>query len=78
MKNFILELKDMCSASNTESRGFYIMVVAVLVLLLVSVISGLVATAIYAGAGNFQMLPLIVSIVSLVVFIGLVLWLHKS
>ena len=78
MREFISELMYMCSPSNTKSRGTYIMIAIILILLPIAAISGIVATIIYAVAGNFQAMPLIITVVALVVEVALIIWLKKS
>ena len=78
MKEFFEELKYMCSASNTKSRGTYIMVVVTLIALLIAFVAGIVAAIVYISAHNFQILPLAISVVALAVEVALVIWLKKS
>ena len=78
MKEFFEELKYMCSASNTKSRGTYIMVVITLIALLIAFVAGIVAEIVYISASNFQILPLLISVIALVVEIALIVWLKKS
>lgn len=78
MKEFFEELKYMCSASNTKSRGTYIMVVVTLIALLIAFVAGIVAEIVYISAHNFQILPLAISVVALVIEVALVIWLKKS
>ena len=78
MKEFFEELKYMCSASNTKSRGTYIMVVVTLIALLIAFVAGIVAEIVYISASNFQILPLLISVIALAVEIALIVWLKKS
>lgn len=78
MKEFFEELKYMCSASNTKSRGTYIMVVITLIALLIAFVAGIVAEIVYISASNFQILPLLISVIALVIEIALIVWLKKS
>lgn len=78
MKDFFEELKYMCSASNTKSRGTYIMIVVTLIALLIAFVAGIVAEIVYISASNFQILPLLISVIALIVEIALIVWLKKS
>lgn len=78
MKDFFYDLKYYCSSANTKSRGTYIMIAAILILLPIAAISGIVAEVIYIAASNFQLLPLIIAIVATAFEVFLVVWLKKS
>lgn len=78
MKDFFYDLKYYCSSANTKSRGTYIMIAAILILLPIAAISGIVAEVIYIAASNFQLLPLIIAIVAIAFEVFLVVWLKKS
>jgi hypothetical protein len=54
------------------------MIAAILILLPIAAISGIVATVIYIAAGNFQLMPLIITVVAIVVEVALIVWLAKS
>ena len=79
MKDFIEELGYMCSASNTKSRGLYIMIAICLVILPVSAIAMGILLAINLikyGAFVWYWAALLVFVIA--VFIGLIVWLKKS
>lgn len=78
MKDFFYDLKYYCSSANTKSRGTYIMIAAIIILLPIAAISGIVAEVIYIAASNFQLLPLIIAIVAIALEVFLVVWLKKS
>lgn len=78
IRDFFSDLKYMCSSANTKSRGTYLMIAAILILLPIAAISGIVATVIYIAAGNFQLVPLIITVVAIVVEVALIVWLAKS
>lgn len=78
MKEFFEEFAYMCSSSNTKSRGVYIMIAVTMVVLLIAFVAGVVAEVVYVMAGNFQILPIAISIIALIIDIGLFVWLKKS
>lgn len=78
MKDFFYDLKYYCSSANTKSRGTYIMIAAILILLPIAAISGIVAEVVYIAASNFQLLPLIIVVVAIAFEVFLVAWLKKS
>lgn len=78
MKEFFEEFKYHCSSANETSRGVYIMIAITLILCMVIFVSGIVAEVVFVMAGNFQVLPLALSGIFLVIFIALILWLKKS
>lgn len=78
MKEFFEEFFYMCSANNTKSRGTYLMLAAILVLLPIVFIAGVIAEIVYIGAGNFQIMPAILAVLALVGEIALIVWLKKS
>lgn len=78
MKDFIDELKYMCSASNTSSRGFYIGITLFLIVMAVCIPVSLILLIINLIKGYFSFMFLGLFIVSLAITIGLVVWLKKS
>lgn len=78
MKDFIYDLKYYCSSANTKSRGTYIMIAITLLLLPIAAIAGIVAEVVYVSASNFQILPLIIAIVAVIVEVALIIYLKKS
>lgn len=78
MRNFIDELRYMCSSSNTKSRGLYILITIMLIVMPLGAIAGLVGFFICLAASNFVALPLIISIVLIIIEVALILWLVKS
>lgn len=78
MKDFIDELKYMCSSSNTSSRGFYILIAIFLVAMVICIPVSLILLIINLVKGFFSPLFLILFIASLAITIGIVVWLKKS
>lgn len=78
MKDFIDELKYMCSASNTSSRGFYIGIAVFLIIMALCIPASLILLIINLIKGYFSVLFLILFIASLLITIGLIVWLKKS
>ena len=78
MKDFIYDLKYYCSSANTKSRGTYIMIAIILLILPIAAISGIVAEIVYISASNFQLLPLIITVVAIILEVLLIVWLKKS
>lgn len=78
MKEFFEEFKYMCSSANTKSRGTYIMLAIILVLLPIIFISGVVAEIVFISAGNFQIIPALLAVLAIVGEIALIVWLKKS
>lgn len=77
MKDFIDELKYMCTSSN--ARGFYIFVTVALIALIIGCIASLVmmlVNVIKFHAFSFFWLGLL--IVTLILTIGVIVWLKKS
>lgn len=73
MRDFFDDLKYMCSADNTTSRGIYIVIAIALVLLPIASITGFVAFAM-----RKVVFSLILGIVAILLEVGLVIWLKKS
>jgi len=54
------------------------MIAITLLLLPIAAIAGIVAEVVYISASNFQILPLIIAIVAVVVEVALIIYLKKS
>lgn len=78
MRDFIDDLKYMCSADNTKSRGLYIFITAALIAMLVGIIGGVIGIVYTAIKGGAIMMPLILTIVIAAIFVGVIVWLKKS
>ena len=79
MGEFIEELKYMCSADNTSSRGFYIGITVMMILVAVLAVVALVLTIINAVKGyGIQPLYLIMLIGAIAIDIGVVVFLKKQ
>lgn len=79
MKDFIEELGYMCSASNTKSRGLYIMIAIALIALPIAAIAMavlLLINLIKYSAFVWYWAAILVFVIA--VFIGLIVWLKKS
>lgn len=77
MKQFFEDFMDMCSSNNTSSRGFYIFLAVMMVLLVIGSLVGIIRliasikTGITIGAIIFAVAPVLV-------LVGLIIWLAKS
>lgn len=78
MKEFFEEFAYMCSSSNTKSRGLYLFIAVVLVILLVGSVASLALLLVNVIKGWFNPLFLILFIVQVVIFIGTIIFLKKS
>lgn len=78
MKDFIDELLYMCKHNDPKVKTTYIMITAILILLPIVFLSGVIAEIVFIGAHNFQVLPVVLSVLSLIVEIVLIIWLKKS
>ena len=76
MKDFIEELKYMCTSSS--AKGFYIFVAIMLVALLIAIPTMLILFIVNTVKFGFSPLFLILFLVALAIFIGVVIWLKKS
>ena len=79
MGDFISELKYMCSADNTTSRGFYIFVAVAMVAVALLAVVALVLTVINVIKGygiNFLYVGMLVA--AIVAEVGVFFWLKKS
>jgi len=78
MRDFIDDLKYMCSSAYTNSRGFYILCAVTLIAMIIILPISLVLMIISIIKGSFNVLSLILLIVSIVIGGGLIFWLKKS
>lgn len=77
MKDFIEELLYMCKSS--KARGFYIFVtIALVALLLLSIVSLVLLIVNIIRFHTVAPLWIILLVVSLIIFIGMIIWLKKS
>ncbi len=78
MRDFIENLKYLTSSSNSSSRGFYIFIAIMLVVLLIAIPVMLILFIVNTIKYGFAVLPLILFIVVLALFIGTIIWLQRS
>ena len=78
MKEFFEEFAYMCSSSNTKSRGMYIFIAIALAVLALGTVASLVLFVINTIKFGFTPLFLILFIVTLLILIGMIVWLKKS
>ncbi len=78
MRDFIDDLKYMCSADNTKSRGLYIFITIALIAMLIGIVGGIVGIVYTAIKGGQILMPVILTVVILVIFVAVVMWLKKS
>lgn len=78
MRDFIDDLKYMCSADNTKSRGLYIFIAVALVIILIGILGGTVGIVYTAIKGGSIVKSLILTAILLVIFVGVIVWLKKS
>lgn len=78
MKEFVSDLLYMCSGNNTSTRGFYILVTAVLAILTlgIPVMLGLLIFNIVKGYSFI--LPLILLLVAIAIYVLVIIWLKRS
>lgn len=74
MREFISDLKYMCSADNQSSRGFYIFITILLILVPLVAIGDLI----YKAIVGFAVVDIIIIIAAIAVEIGVIFWLKKS
>lgn len=74
MREFISDLKYMCSADNQSSRGFYIFITVLLILIPVAAIVDIIWKAIV----GFAVVDIIILIAAVAIEIGVIFWLKKS
>lgn len=78
MKEFFEEFAYMCSASNTKSRGFYIMLAIGMVLLTLGGLAGIVLNIVTLVKGIWQLYYLLLTVIAIGIDVALVIWLVKS
>ena len=78
MRDFIEELLDKCSANNTKSRGFYIMVTVGLALLALGSVATLILNVIMLIKGWWIPLYAILFVAAVGLTVGMVVWLNRS
>lgn len=78
MKEFFEEFAYMCSSSNTKSRGLYIFIAIALVVLALGSLASLILFVINTIKYGFTPLFLILFVVSLLILVGMIVWLKKS
>lgn len=78
MKEFFEEFAYMCSSSNTKSRGMYIFIAIALAVLALGTVASLVLFIVNTIKYGFTPLFLILFIVTLLILIGIIVWLKKS
>ena len=78
MKEFFEEFAYMCSSSNTKSRGMYIFIAIALAVLALGTVASLVLFIINTIKYGFTPLFLILFVVSLLILVGIIVWLKKS
>ena len=78
MKEFFEEFAYMCSSSNTKSRGLYIFIAIALAVLALGTVASLVLFIVNTIKYGFTPLFLILFIVTLLILIGMIVWLKKS
>lgn len=78
MKEFVEDLKYMCSASNSTSRGFYIFIVASLIALILGMFASLALIIINAVQGYSIGLFVGLFVVTLILTVGMIVYLKNS
>ena len=78
MKEFFEEFAYMCSASNTKSRGFYIMLAIGMILLTLGGLAGVVLNIVTLVKGIWQLYYLLLTVIAIGIDVALVIWLVKS
>lgn len=78
MKEFISDLFYMCSASNTTSRTFYIIVTTILGILTLAIPGTLVFLIVSIVKGMAVVLPIILLVVCIIIYVAVLIWLKKS
>lgn len=78
MRDFIDELKYMCSASNTKSRGTYIMIAGLLILLPILAVVGVIVAIVRHAVVAALAVGIVTAVVALAIWIALIIWLKKS
>lgn len=78
MKEFFEEFAYMCSSSNTKSRGLYIFIAIALGVLALGSLASLILFVINTIKYGFTPLFLILFVVSLLILVGMIVYLKKS
>lgn len=78
MKEFFEEFAYMCSSSNTKSRGMYIFIAIALAVLALGTVASLVLFIVNTIKYGFTPLFLILFVASLLILVGVIVWLKKS
>ena len=78
MKEFFEEFAYMCSSSNTKSRGMYIFIAIALAVLALGTVASLVLFIVNTIKYGFTPLFLILFVMSLLILVGMIVWLKKS
>lgn len=78
MRDFIDDLKYMCSADNTKSRGLYLFIAIALIAMLIGIVGGIIGIVYTAIKGGAILMPVILTVIILVIFIAVIVWLKKS
>lgn len=78
MVEFIQDLKYMCSADNTKSRGLYIFITVALIAMAIGIVGGIVGIIYTAIKGGSVVLMIILTLVIAAIFAGTIFWLIKS
>lgn len=78
MKEFFEEFAYMCSSSNTKSRGLYIFIAIALIVLALGSLASLILFVVNTIKYGFTPLFLILFVVSLLILVGMIVYLKKS
>lgn len=78
MKDFIEEFLYLCSANNTKSRGLYIFIAVALCLLILGAVGSAVLLAVSIAKGTFSVLYAVLLIVTVLLTVGVIVFLKKS
>lgn len=78
MKEFFEEFAYMCSSSNTKSRGLYLFIAVALAILAVGAVVSLILFIVNTVKYGFTPLFLILFLVTIVLFVGVIIFLKKS
>lgn len=78
MKEFFEEFGYMCSSSNTKSRGMYIFIAIALIVLALGSLASLILFVVNTIKYGFTPLFLILFVVSLLILVGMIVYLKRS
>lgn len=78
MREFFEEFAYMCSSNNTKSRGLYIFIAIALVALLIGAVASLILFIINTIKFGFTPLFLILFLVTVILLVGIIIYLKKS